>query len=409
MGALPRGSSARRHRTCRAFPTPGSAFSPVTTHAFCASLAPPPVVSPCVAIRLFFVPRPSPSLARAAPSPAPRFPMHCARSRRAGRCSPAPRSAAASAAAAQRAQGRASERTSPPSLPASVMIGLQRAHVPLSSISVVVAERRRPQPLVALNAGPADDARLDDEARHHLRGPVDLGPDYRWRTSAYADGEVDAQRRPARQSVYPGHGRSEARAGRTDRPRRTGFARTASRVSTARWCSTSATSTPPRATCRLRRRRHRAVQRRPGPAAVRVQVAVVHADAERPTASRHRRAAAARAIADRQRIARHARRLRGALPAASPSVAQTNGGFVQASFIGDYPLRCGPRTINVAALDHSTFFAGGFLALWKQAGGTFNGTTREGADAGRARGWSARIAARCCRTSFATSTSSATT
>jgi len=51
---------------------------------------------------------------------------------------------------------------------------------------------------------------------------------------------------------------------------------------------------------------------------------------------------------------------------------------VQASFIGDYPLRCGPRTINVAALDHSTFFAGGFLALWKQAGGTFNGTTREG-------------------------------
>lgn len=32
----------------------------------------------------------------------------------------------------------------------------------------------------------------------------------------------------------------------------------------------------------------------------------------------------------------------------------------------------------MAALDHSTFFAGGFLALWKQAGGTFQGTTREG-------------------------------
>lgn len=32
----------------------------------------------------------------------------------------------------------------------------------------------------------------------------------------------------------------------------------------------------------------------------------------------------------------------------------------------------------MAALDHSTFFAGGFLALWKQAGGTFTGTTRKG-------------------------------
>ncbi len=68
----------------------------------------------------------------------------------------------------------------------------------------------------------------------------------------------------------------------------------------------------------------------------------------------------------------------GLLQAASPSIAQTQGGFVQALFIGDYPLRCGSRTVNVDALDHSTFFADGFLAPWKQAGGTFNGTTREG-------------------------------
>ena len=42
-----------------------------------------------------------------------------------------------------------------------------------------------------------------------------------------------------------------------------------------------------------------------------------------------------------------------------------------ASFAGDYAERCGPRTLNVAVLDHSTFFAGGFLALWEQTGGTF--------------------------------------
>ncbi len=67
---------------------------------------------------------------------------------------------------------------------------------------------------------------------------------------------------------------------------------------------------------------------------------------------------------------------------------------MQASTIGDYPLRCGSRTINVAALDHSTFFAGGFLALWKEVGGTFSGTTREGAMP-VAPGSSARIAAWC--------------
>ena len=30
------------------------------------------------------------------------------------------------------------------------------------------------------------------------------------------------------------------------------------------------------------------------------------------------------------------------------------------------PERCGPRTLNVAVLDHTAFFAGGFLALWQQ-------------------------------------------
>jgi D-alanyl-D-alanine carboxypeptidase/D-alanyl-D-alanine-endopeptidase (penicillin-binding protein 4) len=70
---------------------------------------------------------------------------------------------------------------------------------------------------------------------------------------------------------------------------------------------------------------------------------------------------------------------RGTLNALNPVVTPEASGIVTASFDGNYPLRCGDRTINVATLDHSAFFAGGFLALWKQTGGTFSGTTREGA------------------------------
>jgi D-alanyl-D-alanine carboxypeptidase/D-alanyl-D-alanine-endopeptidase (penicillin-binding protein 4) len=81
-------------------------------------------------------------------------------------------------------------------------------------------------------------------------------------------------------------------------------------------------------------------------------------------------------------IVDHLRATRGAcvgsLPAASPTVTPSPEGNVQALFHGDYPLRCGERTVNVATLDHSAFFSGGFLALWQQTGGTFRGTVHEG-------------------------------
>jgi D-alanyl-D-alanine carboxypeptidase/D-alanyl-D-alanine-endopeptidase (penicillin-binding protein 4) len=77
-------------------------------------------------------------------------------------------------------------------LPQTVMTGLQRAHVPLSSISVVVEKVGDRTPIVALNAGkpmmPASTMKLVTT----YSGLSILGPDYRWRTSAYADGTLDA-------------------------------------------------------------------------------------------------------------------------------------------------------------------------------------------------------------------------
>src|SRR5471032_2767788 len=78
-------------------------------------------------------------------------------------------------------------------LPATVMAALARAHVPLSSMSVVV-ERigSGGVPLVAINANqpmmPASTMKLVTT----YSGLSLLGPDYRWKTTAYADGEVDA-------------------------------------------------------------------------------------------------------------------------------------------------------------------------------------------------------------------------
>ncbi len=76
-------------------------------------------------------------------------------------------------------------------LPPSVMAGLQRAHVPLSAISVVVEKVGDRTPILALNAGkpmmPASTMKLVTT----YTGLSLLGPDYRWRTSAYEDGEVD--------------------------------------------------------------------------------------------------------------------------------------------------------------------------------------------------------------------------
>ena len=63
----------------------------------------------------------------------------------------------------------------------------------------------------------------------------------------------------------------------------------------------------------------------------------------------------------------------------TPVITQAPNGTAQAVFSGSYPLACGPReTSSMAALDHSAFFSDGFLALWKQTGGTFQGTISEG-------------------------------
>ncbi|WP_201325103.1 D-alanyl-D-alanine carboxypeptidase/D-alanyl-D-alanine-endopeptidase, partial [Burkholderia sp. E168m23] len=76
-------------------------------------------------------------------------------------------------------------------LPASVLVALQRAKVPASAMSVVVERVGDPQPLIAWNASrpmlPASTMKLVTT----FSGLSILGPDYRWRTTAYTDGTID--------------------------------------------------------------------------------------------------------------------------------------------------------------------------------------------------------------------------
>jgi len=63
----------------------------------------------------------------------------------------------------------------------------------------------------------------------------------------------------------------------------------------------------------------------------------------------------------------------------TPVITQDPDGSARAVFNGKYPLTCGVReTSSMAALGHSVFFSDGFLALWKQTGGTFQGHISEG-------------------------------
>ena len=265
------------------------------------------------------------------------------------------------------------------------MAALARAHVPLSSMSVVVQRIGAPVPLVAINATqpmlPASTMKLVTT----YAGLSLLGPDYRWKTTAYADGEVDTQGVLHGNLYIQGTGDPklvpEELIDLVDQIRRNGITGIdGALVLDKRYFDPSTRDLPAfdnddsapynvGPDPLLYAFKSLSFTLTPNPdGQVSIDVLPQLAQLQIDNELRVTRGACA-----------------GSLPAASPSVAQTTGGFVQASFIGDYPLRCGSRTINVAALDHSTFFAGGFLALWKQTGGTFNGATREGATPSGAR------------------------
>lgn len=62
-----------------------------------------------------------------------------------------------------------------------------------------------------------------------------------------------------------------------------------------------------------------------------------------------------------------------------PALNQQPDGSYIAHFSGTYPTACEDKDWNVAAPGRDQFFLGGFRALWLAAGGQFNGNVRSGA------------------------------
>jgi serine-type D-Ala-D-Ala carboxypeptidase/endopeptidase (penicillin-binding protein 4) len=264
-------------------------------------------------------------------------------------------------------------------LPPQVMAGLQRAHVPLSAISVVVEKVGDPTPIVALNAGkpmlPASTMKLVTT----WSGLSLLGPDYRWRTSAYADGTLDANGVLHGNLYIQGTGDPklvpEELIDLVQKIHQAGIKGIdGGLVLDKRYFDASTRDLPPfddditapynvgpdPLLYAFKSLSFTLTPASDGSVAIDVLPALAQLQIE-------------------NQLHASSGPCRGEGAALAPSVTPTQNGTVVASFAGDYPLRCGPRTINVAVLDHSAFFAGGFLALWQQTGGTFNGATREGA------------------------------
>ncbi|GLU33153.1 D-alanyl-D-alanine carboxypeptidase/D-alanyl-D-alanine-endopeptidase [Trinickia caryophylli] len=263
-------------------------------------------------------------------------------------------------------------------LPGSVARALERAHVPLASVSVVIERIGNATPLVALNATKAMLPASTMKLVTTYAGLSMLGPDYRWRTRAYADGTVDPDGVLHGDLYIQGTGDPklvpEELVELVDKIRKAGIRGIdGALVLDKRFFAPSTRDLPPfdddtnapynvGPDPLLYAFKSLSFTLTPsGGGAVAVDVLPPLAQLKIDNALRATPGACV------------------STDALTPSVTPQPDGTVDALFSGDYPLRCGPRTVNLAVLDHTAFFAGGFLALWRQQGGTFKGTTHEGA------------------------------
>ncbi|WP_241023445.1 D-alanyl-D-alanine carboxypeptidase/D-alanyl-D-alanine-endopeptidase [Paraburkholderia sp. Ac-20340] len=268
-------------------------------------------------------------------------------------------------------------------LPPSVMAGLERAHVPLSSVSVVIEKVGDRQPSVAVNAGqpmmPASTMKLVTT----WSGLAMLGADYRWKTSAYTDGEIDASGTLHGNLYIKGTGDPklvpEELIDLVQKIRQAGV----TRIEGALVLDKSEFDPSTRDLPSFDGDNSAPYNVGPDPLMYAFKALSFTFSPSREGVSVDIVPPVAQWQIDNQ-IHTRGGACGGMLP--SPQVTPGANGVVTASFAGNYAMRCGERTLNMAApVDHSTFFADGFLALWQQAGGTFAGTTHEGVVPPRAR------------------------
>ncbi len=263
-------------------------------------------------------------------------------------------------------------------LPASVLVALQRAKVPASAMSVVVERVGDPEPLIAWNASrpmlPASTMKLVTT----FSGLSILGPDFRWRTTAYSDGSIDPDGTLQGNLYIKGTGDPklvpEELIDLVDKLRKAGVKRVAGGLVLDKSYFAASTRDLPSFDDDV------SAPYNVGPdpllyafKAVSFTVTPgddgkVAVDVLPPLAN----------LSIDNQLYEGSGSCGAAATAARPTLSAGGGGIMTASFAGDYPLRCGAHTTNLAILDHTAFFARGFLALWQQDGGTIAGPVSEG-------------------------------
>ncbi len=76
-------------------------------------------------------------------------------------------------------------------LPEPVSEALRHAHIPLSGVSIVVQQTGAPEPLVSLNADRVVNPASTMKLLTTIASLETLGPAYRWKTEAYLDGKLE--------------------------------------------------------------------------------------------------------------------------------------------------------------------------------------------------------------------------
>ncbi|WP_414451104.1 D-alanyl-D-alanine carboxypeptidase/D-alanyl-D-alanine-endopeptidase [Burkholderia sp. 22PA0099] len=263
-------------------------------------------------------------------------------------------------------------------LPPSVLAGLQRAHVPASSISVVIEKIGARAPTVDWNGQrpmlPASTMKLVTT----WSGLAMLGADYRFRTTAYADGTVDPAGTLHGNLYIKGTGDPklvpEELIDLVDKIRRAGIVNVDGALVLDKTFFAPSTRDLPAFDDDV------LAPYNVGPdpllyafkslsfTVTPTDGGSVAIDVLPPLAN----------LTIDNEISESGTSCASAAAAARPQLATGPNGALTATFAGRFPLNCGPITSNVAVLDHSQFFSQGFLALWRSTGGTFNGQILEG-------------------------------
>jgi D-alanyl-D-alanine carboxypeptidase/D-alanyl-D-alanine-endopeptidase (penicillin-binding protein 4) len=263
-------------------------------------------------------------------------------------------------------------------LPPAMALALHREHIPLSSVSALVIRLDNGQTALTFNENKSMTPASTMKVVTSYAGLSMLGPDFRWQTSAFADGNLDAAGTLHGNLYIEGTGDPklvpEQLTDLVDQVRRAGITRIdGDLVLDKGYFDLSTRDAPP-----FDSAVSAPYNVGPDPLAYAYKSLTIDITPEDNGSATINIQPALSQLRVDNTIRTNRGVCRGA-SAATPQITNGQDGTLNLHFAGALSTRCGPQQVNIAVLDHTRFFAGGFLALWAQAGGSFGGTVREAA------------------------------